>query len=1128
MSLFRILTFPFLLASSAFANPTHAVLDEKHRIFFEENCTKCHNADKQKGKVRLDDIPFTMDTIQQADLWQKVLDSINSGDMPPEDEKQPDAAAKTDFLDDLSFAMVAARARLSDSGGKSAMRRLNRREYQNTIRDLLGVEPNVSGLPADSAAGTFDTVGASLFMSSDQFEQYLTLGRSALDEYFLKAPTPPPPAPAQIILRLEPETEANAMIDGTINDWTQLEAKFKPWAAQVDRAAMSPENAQAMAEIMAKDPKVRMPPAENNFMLYFQSERIIGAPRPQDHGLGDPHNAAFVNQLRIDFFPLFRHFASLPHRQQGAYLMITKGYTRMDIKPPAPLPAGEYMLRLRLGATQESAPNRRFIEIGTPDPADGLNMELSKVWSTHQVTGGIENPQILEVPIQIKANEPQVISIRERQPRGHDARMSFFYERKAQNGYGPDPVVWVDWVELEKKPDAVAFPASKIVKERRELEYLANKNVSHLLNNYFKANFLKAKNYLDSDRSKPPSSFGLLDEAAAKFAEHNYNQNAPTLERYLNDPLTQTGAYLTVGGPHKEDLIALPPDKPSGWDQSPPPLVVPQPGKYMLRFRIGANPAVPKERRYVALGSRKAGVGDQTEFNLIETFQVTANFQEPQIIEFPVDVTLDGPRTFVLREKRIFKNDHLLYNESVKQTGVGPVPALWVDWVEWEGPFPSAPTELEHTVQLANTKNLDEASHAKECFNLLATRAFRGKTPGQEFLDKLFAIYQSHRTGGDGHEVALKDTLSIILASPGFLYLQETGLSPADATKPGEKIRLSAAELASRLSYFLWSSPPDATLSALASSGELMKPEVLTREVDRMIDSPKCDEFINGFIHQWLGMARLDFFEFNNMQFRDFDDSAKAAARREVYETFAHLLRGNGSLSRLLKSDEIHVNSLLATFYGIEGVNGDEFQKVKVPANSPRGGLLGMAAILAMGGNGERTSPVERGAWVLRHLLHNPPPPAPPNVPQLSRLEGKPLSSRERVAAHMEEPQCASCHRKIDPIGFGLENFDAVGKWRTIDRDPLTNHQWPIDPAGSFHNGPAFKDYFELRDLIASKNDDFAQGFTEGLIEYALGRPYGFTDSSLAAGVIARAKTKDLAVREFIQALVLSREFGLK
>jgi hypothetical protein len=190
-----------------------------------------------------------------------------------------------------------------------------------------------------------------------------------------------------------------------------------------------------------------------------------------------------------------------------------------------------------------------------------------------------------------------------------------------------------------------------------------------------------------------------------------------------------------------------------------------------------------------------------------------------------------------------------------------------------------------------------------------------------------------------------------------------------------------------------------------------------------------------------------------------------------------------------------------------------------------------MAAVLAMGSNGEHTSAVERGAWVLRKLLHDPPPPAPPNVPQLTRLEGKLLTSRERLRLHQEEPQCASCHRRIDPIGFGLENFDAGGLWRTEDsyvKDGVGTKTWKIEPAGAFHGGPKFKDFYELREIIASQPDAFAMGFTEALLEYALGRPVGFSDDDLVKAIVKRAKEKDLSVREFIHAVVQSRAFRTK
>jgi hypothetical protein len=196
-----------------------------------------------------------------------------------------------------------------------------------------------------------------------------------------------------------------------------------------------------------------------------------------------------------------------------------------------------------------------------------------------------------------------------------------------------------------------------------------------------------------------------------------------------------------------------------------------------------------------------------------------------------------------------------------------------------------------------------------------------------------------------------------------------------------------------------------------------------------------------------------------------------------------------------------------------------------------------MAAIHAMGSDGVVSSPVERGAWILRHLLNDPPPPPPPNVPQISRLADKVLTTRERVLAHQEEAQCASCHRKIDPIGFGLENWGAAGKWRTTDSYRLRDKKgrgigkaktWEIDASGAFHKGPAFSDFHQLRDLIAEREEDFARGFTEHLIEYALGRPFGFTDEDLANAIVSSAKSNQFALSEFVHALIKSEKFRTK
>lgn len=856
------------LGALAQAAPPVAELPKKHLELFQTYCFECHDSLMEEGDVDLENLAFNLSKdMKTAETWQKVLNAINSGEMPPDDEPQISAAKKTVFLDDLSNQLVTARKVLSDSGGVIAMRRLNRREYHNTIEMLLGVGIDVKSLPEDGAGGSFDTVGASQFMSSDQFEQYLKLGRIAIDEV-------------------------------------------------LDRRA----------------------------------------------------------------------------------------------------------------------------------------------------------PQI----------------------------------------QGP-----------------IAATSIKTWKQRREVEEHANKKVSGAYNSYYKGGHDKAKNFLETGTAQQ----GIIDEQMAKFRIRLFEEQGPSYRRYLEHSLTKKGSLLTISPVYDKEFIALPPEQPSGWRKAKDVVDTLPPGDYKFRFRIGALKGTPNSRRFVDLGA----VPKEKQFNRIGTYQITGTTDQPQIIEVPISLSKDGPRRFALREKRDPNGDIARDKAARKATGLGPTPALWIDWVEWEGPLgpPEGDSELIDWWVSADA-GLAEPSRARKILEQFSSRAMRGTKPGTGFIDRLLAIFEVRRKTGEAFDLAIRTPLSIILASPGFLYLNEPG---------GEKERrqLTDRELAVRLAYFLWSAPPDDALRELAKKKQLSQPKILRQQVDRMIADRRSDEFVSGFVHQWLDMERLDFFQFDVKRHREFDESTRAAARQEVYQSFAHLFRDskNGRLGKLLKSDYVMINGLLATYYGIEGVTGDAFRKVKLPKNSVRGGLLGMAAIHAMGSDGIESSPVERGAWVLRHLLNDPPPPAPPNVPQLSRLADKPLSARQRVLAHQEQPQCASCHRKIDPIGFGMENFDAAGKWRTTERHVPKDKKarkankgkktvWEIDPSGKFHKGPEFSNYHEMRYLIAKREHDFARGFTEHLIEYALGRPFGFTDEDLAKDILSSTKSKDYTVSEFFQSLVATKEFQSK
>ena len=1159
-----VLSVPYVLSA---AEPA---MDAKHRTLFKDHCVSCHNAEKQKGKFRIDDLPFTLSNVETAEKWQKVLNAMNSGEMPPEDEKQPPNAAKADFLDDLSNVMVAARRALNDQHGVITMRRLNRREYKNTLRDLLGVDINVAELPSDTGTGGFDTFGSNLFMSANQFEQYQSLGLQALDEAFTRF------AATDEALKLHIEAEENnTRIRKNYEENLAALERATKWAAEVEKAAARPENAAVVAELRKS--------AKNNDMFLREWAKIKGAPAPESFGFKTVENNAdkatralgYGTKMGTGFTrPYHEHYLKKPHLDSGAYLTVSVGDLGNDSLQwliPYKWPAGDYIVRVRLGHTPESAPEQRYIEFGT-NPRNG------KPLSTHAVSGTIEQLEIIEMPLTITKehsnNQYRTIFLREKGTNDHyEQTRRIFNAGKTKNGRGPELAIWVDWFEIERKtankkpkePELVKFgigdnrqvgsttvkgvskvrfecetaneKVSKYVKEQIDARARANAWVKAVDEAAAKPENVAAATELRKTATHPnnfrrewarfkgapsPESFGFkttennADKANSALGENWQKYH----EYYLGRPHLDQGAYLGTPTMHPAVMalgfLQLP--VPGDWSS----------GNFVFRVRIAAAKDARPEQKFLEMGTHpRNGM-------VRATFEITGTMEKPQIVEMPFtltkSVTDGGDRTLFIREKGAWDNNEeggRKRQEAVKRNGIGPEAVLWIDYMEIErvsDPAKSAPGLAALAVPLDDAGAVTEVKPALQRF---CTIAFRGLEPPASFVDKLTAIYETQRKAGAKHSAALKDTLSVVLASPMFLYL-------AEPAHEANRSSLTNSELANRLSYFLWSAPPDDELL----KADLSKPEVLAAQTKRLLDDERSRDLVHGFVHQWLGMDRIDFFQVNRAMYPRFDDSTKLNARNEVFATFEHLIKINAPLSDLLKADYAIINHLLADFYGIDGVKGDAFQKVTLPANSPRGGLLGMAAIHFMGGNGERTSPVERGAWVLRKLLNDPPPPAPANVPQIARLAGKVLTTRERLQMHQEDAQCASCHRKIDPVGFGLENFDAVGQWRTEDSYQVMDEKgkpvkgasktWSIEANAQLHKGPVFKDYFELRDIIASRSDAFANGFSTALIEYALGRSIGFRDEPLIADMLATAKKEKLGVRAFVHALVSSREFHMK
>jgi len=413
----------------------------------------------------------------------------------------------------------------------------------------------------------------------------------------------------------------------------------------------------------------------------------------------------------------------------------------------------------------------------------------------------------------------------------------------------------------------------------------------------------------------------------------------------------------------------------------------------------------------------------------------------------------------------------------------------------------------------------EETSCALEIITNLAERAFR-RPLEQEDIDSLMGFYNNSRQTGD-FEAGVKEALSAILVSPHFIYRAEVG--PTE----GESLMLSDLELASRLSFFLWSSLPDEELLTLANNNELGNPEVLRQQVERMLADDRAKTLVDDFAFQWLNLSKLDEITPDRRQFgyasRFLDP--RPMFKEELSLFIDSVLRSDQSVIRLLDADYSYLNERLAMHYGIDDVKGSNFRRVTLE-DEYRHGLLGKGAILMLTANPNRTSPVLRGKWVLDNLLASPPPEPPPNVEtDLSAKPGAaPTTLRERLEQHRENPSCYSCHGVLDPIGFALENFNTVGQFQEFDRNTLTR----LDASGVLPDGTQINRPEDLKDALVERSEQFVQSLTERLMTFALGRTIDYRDMPAIRKIVRDAEKDDYRFDAIVYHIVNSDAFRMR
>ncbi|PHR90425.1 MAG: hypothetical protein COA78_35370 [Blastopirellula sp.] len=613
--------------------------------------------------------------------------------------------------------------------------------------------------------------------------------------------------------------------------------------------------------------------------------------------------------------------------------------------------------------------------------------------------------------------------------------------------------------------------------------------------------------------------------------------------------VTDTGILSMSQGMRTDEILRHP------WNDS----LIPIRGKYKMRLRVGAD---RKDREALYIRVTRNGDGD------IYFGKVPGTLEQPEVIE--IERAFDTPGsneigikfengTSFTRVNYLFgdlqqASSEAITNGDVRLAGrlraqmgaqgfpnqgrlapdtrtTNHLPKVLFDWIEIEGPlyeqWPPKSTNLIFYRGL--NESLFNEKYAREIFARLLPRAYRRPVTPVE-LRAITGVVMNEINQGESFPSAIKSGIIAMLCSPNFLLLHEP-LDPALA-----KTRdLNDYELATRLSLFLWSSIPDKELTILAVNNQLNNQDTLLSQIKRMMADDKASALVDGFARQWLKAGEFDRFAVDRNLYRDYYSTENSglndAINAEPIEFFRHIMLSDKTMLDFLDADWTMLNETLANYYGIKNVTGKKFVPVKLPPDSHRGGLVTMAAIHKWGSDGNRTKPVERGKYVLDVLFNDPPNPPPPNVSEVEpNVRGKNLTVRQRLDLHRSITACATCHRTIDPYGLALENFNAVGKWRT--KQDGEQGYWPkeavIDATGKLPNGIEFTNILEYRAALRAQSDRFLRGLCEKMFTYATGRIIEPTDQGTISELVTQMKSEGNTLTSLIEGIVLSNAFRTK
>jgi len=564
----------------------------------------------------------------------------------------------------------------------------------------------------------------------------------------------------------------------------------------------------------------------------------------------------------------------------------------------------------------------------------------------------------------------------------------------------------------------------------------------------------------------------------------------------------------------------------------------PQDGEYEVKVEVAGSANASEEHRLELTidgapvrvftlrpgGGRSGGYANDIDGKLSVRVPVKGG---PREVAFAFHA---HPADLVERVREPFPNPVISGNEGGRGGSLPSVAAVTI-----AGPFdatgPGDTPSRRHIFPCHPASPAEESACARRIASQLARRAYRGAGTDRD-VEVLLGFFEAGRKESGSFDGGVEDMVRRALVDPLFLFrieadLRSTAPGSADSragVRPAgaDVYRISDLDLASRLSFFLWSSVPDDQLLDLASAGRLQDPAVLERQVRRMIADPRSISLTKNFAGQWLLLRNLETARPGDPFALAFDQTLREAMQTETELFLDSTIRENRSVSEILTADYTFLNERLALHYGMAGVRGSHFRRVQLPADSPRRGVLGQGSILTVTSHATRTSPVLRGKWILNNILGTPPPDPPPNVPSLSdqRTQAKVKTMRDRMSQHRANPVCAACHSMIDPAGFALDNFDAIGRWRTVDESFNA-----IDASGALPDGTAFNGVTDLREALARRPERFATTATEKMLTYALGRGLEYYDMPAVRKIVAQAGADGYRWQAIIVGIVKSYPF---